>query len=201
MTIFINPFTGTRKTFIISAVACLVVAVLFGGLAAGRTVYAAGGDVEINETNFPDEVFRKYVKSCDSNKDNKLSPDEIKKETDCILRDQGIKNLKGIEYFTALEYLSCPNNQLTELDLSKNKIKYIPNSIQLGINAYILAIIICILATIITLFIINGFNLKTKASFYSILIVLVFVFVIIFLIGKNANIQGFSMESIESIGC
>jgi len=72
--------------------------------------------------------------------------------------------------------------------------------ISLGLNAYILAIIICLIATVITLFIINGHNIKTKSSFYSIMIVLIIVFVIIFLISKNANIQGFSMESIESIG-
>ena len=120
MTIFINPFTGTRKTFIISAVACLAVTALLGGLAAGRTVYAAGGDVEINETNFPDEVFRSYVKICDSNEDNKLSPDESKSKTEFLLINKEIKDLKGIEYFTALEYLSCHGNQLTSLDLSKN---------------------------------------------------------------------------------
>ena len=31
-----------------------------------------------------------------------------------------ISNLKGIEYFTALEYLYCDNNSLTSLDISKN---------------------------------------------------------------------------------
>ena len=72
--------------------------------------------------------------------------------------------------------------------------------IALGLNAYILAIIICVIATIITLFMINGYNVKTRASFYSIMIVLVFIFTLIFVITKNANIQGFSMESMEGIG-
>ena len=72
--------------------------------------------------------------------------------------------------------------------------------ISLGLNAYILAFISCIIATITTLFIINGYNIKTKSSFYSIMIVLVFIFIIIFLISKHANIQGFSMEDMESIG-
>lgn len=70
----------------------------------------------------------------------------------------------------------------------------------LGFNAYILAIIICIFATIVTLFLINGFNKKTLSSFYSIMIVLAIIFIIIYLITINANIQGFSMESMESIG-
>ena len=33
---------------------------------------------------------------------------------------KGLTSLKGIEYFTALEYLACSRNQLTALDVSKN---------------------------------------------------------------------------------
>lgn len=69
-----------------------------------------------------------------------------------------------------------------------------------GLNPIILAIVICILATLSTLFIINGINLKTKTSFISIMIVLVFIFTLIFIIVKRGNIQGFSMESVETIG-
>lgn len=72
--------------------------------------------------------------------------------------------------------------------------------ISLGINPYILAIITCIMATIITLFLINGYNIKTKISFYAIMIVLLIIFSLIFIITSRANIQGFSMESMESIG-
>ena len=72
--------------------------------------------------------------------------------------------------------------------------------ISLGLNAYILAITTCIMATIITLFMINGYNIKTKVSFYAIMIVLAIIFSLIFIISKNANIQGFSMESMEGIG-
>ena len=76
--------------------------------------------MEINETNFPDEVFRSYVKICDSNKDNKLSPDESKSKTSFMLYNKEIKDLKGIEYFPLLKTLYCFGNQLTSLDLSKN---------------------------------------------------------------------------------
>ena len=69
-----------------------------------------------------------------------------------------------------------------------------------GINPIILAIIICLLATVSTLFIINGINIKTKSSFISIMIVLFFIFIMIFIIGKRGNIQGFAMESIEAVG-
>ena len=38
----------------------------------------------------------------------------------------GITKLKGIEYFTSLKELDCPNNQIKELDLSKNtELKYL----------------------------------------------------------------------------
>ena len=40
------------------------------------------------------------------------------KKIDC--KGRAITNLKGIEYFTALEYLYCYDNELTELDLSRN---------------------------------------------------------------------------------
>ena len=41
-------------------------------------------------------------------------------------KNRGIANLKGIEYFTALKELFCPNNQLKEIDLSKNtQLKYL----------------------------------------------------------------------------
>ena len=69
-----------------------------------------------------------------------------------------------------------------------------------GINPIILSIVICILAALCTLFIINGINIKTKTSFVSIMIVLSFIFVLIFTIVKRGSIQGFSMESLEAIG-
>lgn len=72
--------------------------------------------------------------------------------------------------------------------------------IYFGFNAIILAIITTILCTVVSLFLLNGNNLKTKSSFISILIVLFFIFILIFIIGKKANIQGFGIESLESIG-
>ena len=42
------------------------------------TAAFAAGDVEIDETNFPDKNFRKYVEdNFDTNKDGILSADEI----------------------------------------------------------------------------------------------------------------------------
>jgi len=70
----------------------------------------------------------------------------------------------------------------------------------LGFDSIIVSIIICILSSVVSLFLLNGYNLKTKAAFRSIMVVLMFIFTITCMIGSRANIQGFSMESIESIG-
>jgi len=82
---------------------------------------SATGSVAINETNFPDEGFREYIKrSFDKDRDNVLSESERGAVTGIDVDYKNISSLKGIEYFTVLEYLSCYNNALTSLDVSKN---------------------------------------------------------------------------------
>ena len=78
------------------------------------------GDVVINEDSFPDEAFRTYVlEKIDNNpKDGRLSELEMNRVTEINVYRMGIADLKGIEYFTALEKLGCSDNQLTSLDLS-----------------------------------------------------------------------------------
>ena len=71
---------------------------------------------------------------------------------------------------------------------------------QVGINAIALALFICILVSIISVFFLNGYNLKTKVSFISIIMVLLIIFVLIYVIGKRANIGCFGEESLETIG-
>lgn len=60
------------------------------------------------------------MKTFDTDDNNILSDTEIAavKKIDC--KGRAITNLKGIEYFTALEYLYCHDNELTELDLRRN---------------------------------------------------------------------------------
>ena len=70
----------------------------------------------------------------------------------------------------------------------------------LGINAIILSIIICLLSAVTSLFILNGINKKTISSFISVAIILSFILIIALFIGNNANIQGFTYESLENIG-
>ena len=76
--------------------------------------------VAVDTFNFPDKNFRDVVKTFDTDDNNILSDTEVAavKEIDC--KGRAITNLKGIEYFTALEYLYCYDNELTELDLRRN---------------------------------------------------------------------------------
>ncbi|MBR6894039.1 MAG: hypothetical protein IKN15_12560 [Bacteroidaceae bacterium] len=82
----------------------------------------AWADVEINETNFPDENFRNYLLSDEYGygKDGVLTDSEIAYIQVVNVRNKNIQSLKGIEFFTALKRLQCDFNQLTSLDLSKN---------------------------------------------------------------------------------
>ena len=74
----------------------------------------------IDATNFPDEKFRSYVSSnCDPNKDGVLTSDEIAAVKEITVSNKGIADLKGVEHFTALYYLSCYYNKLKTLDVSK----------------------------------------------------------------------------------
>ena len=129
------------KYVISLAMAATVAAGLIG--AASASVSAAG-EVKVDKTNFPDEVFRKYVsEEIDKNKNGSLSADEIscvgsisiqakvKKNKDGTMKidkngklvydSKTVKSLKGIEFFTDLDMLDCGYNEITELDVSKNK--------------------------------------------------------------------------------
>lgn len=94
-----------------------VMAALFAAVGAD----AAYGDVQINGTNFPDEIFREYVLvNFDNDGNGKLSESEINACKKMDLFKCSISDLKGIEYFTALTYLNCNFNYLTSLNVSQN---------------------------------------------------------------------------------
>ena len=86
------------------------------------TAAFAAGDVDINETNFPDANFRQYVKDeFDKDKSDTLSADEIAAVKDIRPAHRDISSLTGVEHFTNLERLNVQDNEkLTTLDLSKN---------------------------------------------------------------------------------
>ena len=85
------------------------------------SVHSAWADVEINETNFPDYNFRNYLLGWGYGSDGVITDEEISNIKNFYIGGRYIRNLKGIEYFTALTFLQCDNNQLTSLDLSQNK--------------------------------------------------------------------------------
>ena len=80
------------------------------------------GNININETNFPDKEFSDWIKTHITGADDDvLTPEEISNVKKIVVSNKGeIKNLKGIEYFTALEYLMCFNTGITELDVRNN---------------------------------------------------------------------------------
>ena len=104
-----------KKIKLVIAIAAAVI--LSAGIACAipQTVSAAG-DVKINEKNFPDSVFRDYVKeNFDKNKDGKLSSSEVKNATSVNVMGVSITSLKGIEYLTELTELLCSHSSLTTL--------------------------------------------------------------------------------------
>lgn len=76
--------------------------------------------VEVNEANFPDANFRRWIQSQSFGSDGVLTAEEIASVKTMTIYDKYIESLQGIEFFTALTDLQCQRNQLTSLDVSKN---------------------------------------------------------------------------------
>ena len=105
-----------RKKFLSALLLCCMVLTLL------PTAALADGDVAINETYFPDENFRGYVKEkLDKNKDDILSAEEIAAVKDIHVEGKPITSIEGIEHFTALESLDCSKTKLPSLDTSHNE--------------------------------------------------------------------------------
>ena len=81
----------------------------------------SGEGVLLNAENFPDANFRAALAGdLGINEGDEISQEKINATTVIDVANKSISDLKGIENFTALEYLFCYNNQLTTLDVSKN---------------------------------------------------------------------------------
>ncbi|MEG2459329.1 MAG: hypothetical protein RSA89_05920, partial [Raoultibacter sp.] len=86
----------------------------------------AAGDLEISEANFPDPVFRGYVKKTLAKNNDTMTAEQVAKVTyinvtyDVAGTVNKITNLKGIENFTNLQVLLCGNNALKELSIAAN---------------------------------------------------------------------------------
>ncbi len=79
--------------------------------------------VAINDTNFPDTVFRNYISTnFDSDTDGMLSVEEIAAVTEINVGGTSVYSLKGVEYFIELIKLNCSSTSVTSLNVSSNLI-------------------------------------------------------------------------------
>ena len=85
-----------------------------------KTVEDKATGIEINETNFPDEEFRKFIVDFDTDGDNALSETEIGSVDSIDVSKTAVSNLAGIEHFVNLETLICTGRPITNLDVSSN---------------------------------------------------------------------------------
>ena len=77
-------------------------------------------NISVDEEHFPDKNFRNYILSQEYGADGILTPEEVTSITSMDCSGCDIADLTGIEYFTALQYLYCGNNNLATLDVSHN---------------------------------------------------------------------------------
>ncbi len=88
------------------------------------TATPAAGSIPIDQKNFPDQAFREVIRDkCDADDDGYLSPKEIRPVSNLyVAYNEGIRNMRGLEYFTELTNLDCNNcRNLEELDISRNR--------------------------------------------------------------------------------
>lgn len=104
--------TAVRRLAEISLLSCLTLLLVLGT--------AMAEEIKIDETTFPDEVFRKWVMDQDKDKNGFLSEEEIAAVKSIEIWSSDCKNVKGIEVFTELKELILHFSLKDYLDLSKN---------------------------------------------------------------------------------
>lgn len=72
----------------------------------------------INESHFPDEIFRNFLLDTNQGADALLTDAEIASLTHIDVDEMSISSLAGIERLTPLQFLSCDMNNLNSLDVS-----------------------------------------------------------------------------------
>ncbi|OUQ22026.1 hypothetical protein B5E80_15940 [Flavonifractor sp. An135] len=87
-----------------------------GGMFLTGTAQAL--DVPVDSSTFPDPAFLSYVQKRDTDGDGLLSQSERDAVTQMDLRKLGIRDLSGLEWFSALESLNCSENDLVSLELA-----------------------------------------------------------------------------------
>lgn len=82
--------------------------------------YGAEGDIPVDAEHFPDPIFRQAILDEGFGQDGVLTQEELATVDGIGLAGFGISDLTGIENFTSLKELWVSGNQLTTLDLSRN---------------------------------------------------------------------------------
>ncbi|MET0946616.1 MAG: leucine-rich repeat domain-containing protein, partial [Flavobacterium sp.] len=85
---------------------------------ASYSVLCENQIILIPDANFEQKLIDLGIDSDGLN--GKITITDVKQVTSLDLSNSNIKDLAGIENFTALTYLDCSNNQLTSLDLTDN---------------------------------------------------------------------------------
>lgn len=87
-------------------------------LCLGTVALTASADVTINQSSFPDAIFRNYVTQFDLNGNGVLSQAELDAVTEVSVVEMNISSLVGVKNFRNLVRLYCGKNNLTTLDVS-----------------------------------------------------------------------------------
>ena len=117
----------------------IFVLVLLPFLFSITNVNALDTGVLINESNFPDESFRDFIKRYDLNNDNTLSDQELNNVKQMRPIGNQIKSIVGIEHFSSMSRLVIANTSIETFDYKNlpNSLKdltFISNKLLSGIN-------------------------------------------------------------------
>ena len=112
----------SKRTRLVSALLTLAMVFTFLHFSAFAATDSDDSGYVENTNTFPDEAFWSYLlKYVDKNRNGTLSQEERYAVKVIDVEKKNIHSLKGIEFFPNLKKLYCSENQLTELDVSKNK--------------------------------------------------------------------------------
>ena len=110
----------SKRTRLVSALVTLAMVFTFLPISAFAATDSYG-PVYLDDRIVPDDTFREYLlKQFDKDHNGTLYPAERYAVTEIDVNDKNITSLKGIEFFPNLQKLSCWDNRLTSLDVSKN---------------------------------------------------------------------------------
>ena len=117
----------------------LVASVVLSGVPFSHSVSAEvpisgilqNGNIEINETNFPDPVVRQKVTAFDTDGDHMLSIQEREAVTSIFWQYAEIRDVTGLSYFPNVEYVDLSGNYIENMNTSnwlKLKTLYLMNN-------------------------------------------------------------------------